>query len=98
MLIKRFNKMDESKDILVSYWTPARCNAGWRQCKVLAKAIQISEKRCKVISVLAIDDDYNLKLAGYIGNSNRQKFNATTVAEREEGKIKNLSSLTIEEE
>lgn len=73
-----------------SVYTPA----GFRSITITAKVEAISPKRVKIKEVLLIDGEQvqaNMSRTG----AKRQAFYGYGVADREEGKIKNLSVCTV---
>jgi hypothetical protein len=83
-----------NKEITVKYNTSVYTPAGWRPVEVTAVANQISPKRCVVSQVLDINGDGNTGYASRTG-AKRQIYHCRGVSLREEGKIKNISSLTV---
>ena len=76
----------------IEYQAAVKTPAGFRSVYVIAKAEQISSKRCRVQEVLTIDDElptYGMSRTG----ANRQRFNGVWLAENEIDKIKNISKL-----
>ena len=71
--------------------------AGWRSVEITAAADQISKGMAQVRCVLAIDGKVPLGEQSRTG-ANRQKFNASGIAQREVGKKKRLSCCRIIEE
>lgn len=68
--------------------------AGFRSVEFTAKAEKISEKRCKIIEILEIDGDSVTNNMSRTG-SKRQSFYGTWAADRQIGKIKNLSACEV---
>ena len=83
-----------NKEITVKYNTSVYTPAGWRSAEVTAIANQTSAKRCVVSQVLDINGDGNTGYKSRTG-AKRQRYNCRGVSLREEGKIKNISSLTV---
>ena len=78
----------------IEYQSSVQTPAGWRSVYILANAEKISEKRCKVIRVIKIDDEEVTQTMSRTG-ANRQKYNGVYFADQEVGKVKNLSALTV---
>jgi len=82
------NKMN----ISIQYNAAVMVPAGWRSVTITATAEKISEKRVKIITVDDIDGDGNTGYGSRTG-SKRQQYHIGGIAEREAGKIKNISTL-----
>ena len=82
--------------ITIEYKGSVHTPAGFRGVDMLAIAEKISDKRAKVIELIAIDGE-EIKANMSRTGANRQKFYGYGVARHEEGKIKNLSSYKIKE-
>ena len=67
-------------------------DAGWRSVEVTAIADKISEKRVSVTRVTDIDGLGNSGYGSRTG-AKRQQYHIGGIAAREEGKIKNISTL-----
>ncbi len=81
--------------ITIKYNASVLTAAGFRGVTMLAKAEKISDKRARVIEVFKIDGEAvkaNMSRTG----ANRQKYYGVGAANREQGKIKNLSSCVVE--
>ena len=78
--------------VTIKYNASVMVDAGWRSVEVTAIADKISEKR---VSVTRVTDIGGLGNSGYGSRtgSKRQTFNIGGIAAREEGKIKNISTL-----
>jgi hypothetical protein len=75
----------------VKYSASVCTPAGWRHVVMTATVERISAKRVKVVAVTHIDDEcirYNMSRTG----ANRQKYNGVYFAEKEKGKVKNISA------
>ena len=81
----------------VKYNASVLTPAGFRGVTMRAIVEKISEKRIKVIEVLAINGE-DVKANMSRTGANRQKFYGIGAAAREVGKIKNLSACEIVEE
>jgi len=82
--------------MIITYSSSVKTPAGWRSVTVTADAQEVSEKRVKVIKVTDIDGEGNSGFASRTG-ANRQKYNLGFFAEAEAGKLKNKSSVKIQE-
>ena len=82
--------------MIITYSSSVKTPAGWRSVTVTANAQEVSEKRVKVIKVTDIDGEGNSGFASRTG-ANRQKYNLGFFAEAEAGKLKNKSSVKIQE-
>ncbi len=76
----------------IEYKTSVLTPAGHRTVYIVALAERVSEKRCKVTQVLTIDGEEPQRHMSRTG-ANRQVYNGEYVAEREPGKVKNISTL-----
>ena len=76
----------------IKYNAAVMVDAGWRSVTITAIAEKISEKRVKII---AVDDIDGLGNSGYGSRTGakRQQYHIGGIAEREKGKIKNISTL-----
>jgi hypothetical protein len=88
-LLKQSNRVNIMK---IEYKASVHTPAGHREVYVIANAKKISDKRCEVIEVLAIDLEVPAKNMSRTG-ANRQKFDGLYFASSEAGKKKNISSL-----
>jgi len=82
--------------MIITYSSSVKTPAGWRSVTVTADAQEVSEKRVKVIKVTDIDGEGNSGFASRTG-ANRQKYNLGFFADAEAGKLKNKSSVKIQE-
>jgi hypothetical protein len=80
--------------ITVKYNAAVLVDAGWRQVIIIATAEKISEKRVSITEVTSIDGQIPVGYQSRTG-ARRQTFNADSIAAREIGKIKNISTLTL---
>jgi len=87
-LTNQGNKMNMS----IQYNAEVMVPAGWRSVTITATAEKISEKRVKVITVDDIDGDGKTGYGSRTG-AKRQRYHIGGIAAREEGKIKNISTL-----
>ena len=76
----------------IQYNAAVMVDAGWRSVTITATAEKISEKRVKIITVDDIDGDGNTGYGSRTG-AKRQQYHIGGIAVREEGKIKNISTL-----
>ncbi len=82
--------------MLIRYTASVFTPAGWRGVQVQARAERLSAGTARVVEVLAIDGQtphYGQSRTG----ARRQTYNGASVALRELGARKRLSSCTIEE-
>ena len=78
--------------VSIQYSAAVMVPAGWRSVTITATAEKISEKRVKIITVDDIDGDGNSGYGSRTG-AKRQQYHIGGIAAREEGKIKNISTL-----
>ena len=78
--------------VSIQYNAAVMVPAGWRSVTITATAEKISEKRVKIITVDDIDGDGNTGYGSRTG-AKRQQYHIGGIAAREEGKIKNISTL-----
>lgn len=81
-------------EIIVSYKTSAFCQCGWRSVIATAKVEKISDKRLRILEIVDVDGNGNSGYASRTG-AKRQSYSVSSIAHRESGKIKNLSSVKI---
>jgi hypothetical protein len=82
--------------LVVKYDTAVFTPAGWRSEIVTAVVELISEKRARVVEVLDVGGNGRTGYGSRTG-AKRQAYHVGGVAKREEGKIKILSKVQIEE-
>jgi len=80
------------KTLTIKYNASVMVDAGWRSVEVTAIADKISEKRVSVTRVTDIDGLGNTGYGSRTG-AKRQQYHIGGIAVREEGKIKNISTL-----
>jgi hypothetical protein len=82
--------------MIITYNSSVKTPAGWRSVTVTAEAQEVSDKRVRVIKVSDIDGEGSSGFASRTG-ANRQKYNLGFFADAEAGKMKNKSSVKIQE-
>lgn len=84
--------MDTEKLIGIKYKGSVKVAAGWRAVEFAGTARMLSPKRCEVVDITHINDE---PVGGTqsITGAKRQQFYGVGVAKREQGSIKNISSL-----
>lgn len=80
--------------ITIEYNAAVFTQAGFRSVTVTAQADRISPKRAKVVEVTLLDGEAPVGTLSRTG-AKRQQYYAGGVAQREIGKIKNLSACNI---
>ena len=80
--------------LTITYTTAVFTPAGWRPETVTARAKSLSPKRAQVVEVMDIGENGNAGYASRTG-AKRQQYSVGLVADRETGKIKNLSACEI---
>lgn len=78
----------------ISYTTSVFTAAGWRSVSITATADQISPGMAKVIAVTEIDGDEPRGYKSRTG-AKRQQYNASSIASREVGAKKRISTCKI---
>ena len=81
-------------NIVIEYNASVMVDAGWRSVTIKAMAEKTSEKMATVLDVLEIDGEVP---SGYTSRTGakRQRYNASSIKERELGKKKRLSSCVV---
>lgn len=80
--------------ITIEYKAGVYTQAGWRDVTVTARADKLSEKRVQVAEVTAIDGEAPKGYTSRSG-SKRQRYNASSIAKREIGKVKLVSKCSV---
>ena len=80
--------------IKIKYSTSVCTDAGWRGVWVRATAVMVSAKMAEVTSVMKIGGEDPARSMSVSG-SRRQAFNGLSIAQRELGAKKRLSSCSI---
>ena len=78
----------------IKYTTSVFTAAGWRSVSIVATADQVSPGMAKVIAVTEIDGDEPTGYKSRTG-AKRQQYNATSIARREVGAKKRISTCKI---
>ncbi len=78
--------------MIVQYYASVLTSAGWRPELITARAESITEKRCKVVSVIDIGGNGATGYASRTG-AKRQTYCLHRVAAREVGAVKLVSKL-----
>jgi hypothetical protein len=83
--------------LTIKYRSSVYVAAGWRSIAIMAEADRISPKMAQVTKIISIDGeapDYGMSRTG----ARRQEYNGHSVAQREIGARKRISTCTIVDE